>query len=182
MRQDLVQLSKTIAHALRHKPELYSLELDSEGWVAVEDLLNALRARGSRWRDLQESDLRAMMEQSEKQRFELRDRRIRAYYGHSVADRVERAPSEPPAILYHGTTPQAARSILAEGLMSMNRQYVHLSADRTTAFQVGKRRTPHPVILRIAAGEAHRQGIHFYLGNDTVWLAETVPATFIAQE
>ena len=42
MHHDLIQLSKTISHALRHAPEQYGLTLDSEGWVATQDLKNFL--------------------------------------------------------------------------------------------------------------------------------------------
>jgi len=31
--ENLIRLSKTISHALRHKPEEYGLILDAEGWV-----------------------------------------------------------------------------------------------------------------------------------------------------
>ena len=180
MNHNLIQLSKTISHALRHAPEQYGLTLDSEGWVATQNLLAALGQRRGQWRGLQESDLAAMMAQSEKQRFEMRDGKIRAYYGHSIADKVERQAANPPAILYHGTTPQAAERIRVDGLQPMNRQYVHLSADEQTAIQVARRRTNRPVVLRIAASEAHQQGIRFYLGNEMVWLAEAVSARFIS--
>jgi putative RNA 2'-phosphotransferase len=179
LRQDLVQLSKTISHALRHAPAQYGLTLDSEGWVATQDLLASLHQKRSAWRDLRESDLEEMMAQSEKQRFEMCDGKIRAFYGHSIADKVVRTPTMPPAILYHGTTPQAARSIRASGLKPMNRQYVHLSADRETALQVALRRTHQPVILQVSALEAYKAGIAFYLGNDMVWLADAIPPEFI---
>ncbi len=180
MRNDLVQLSKTISHALRHKPEQYGLTLDSEGWVSTHDLLAALRKRREQWQHLQEADLAEMIAQSEKQRFEIRDGKIRALYGHSIPKKVERERLKPPAILYHGTTPQAAQTILAEGLKSMKRQYVHLSTDEETAIQVARRRTNHPVILKIAAAEAYQEGINFYPGNDTVWLADAIPPRFIS--
>jgi putative RNA 2'-phosphotransferase len=112
----------------------------------------------------------------------MRDGKIRAYYGHSIADKVERETAVPPAILYHGTTPQSAEKIRIEGLNPMNRQYVHLSAEEETAIQVARRRTNHPVVLRIAAGEAHKQGIKFFLGNEMVWLAEPIPPPFISRD
>jgi len=181
MNHNLVQLSKTISHALRHAPEQYGLTLDSEGWVVTQALLIALGDRRSQWRNLQESDLAEMMAQAEKQRFEMRDGKIRAYYGHSIAEKVEREPALPPAILFHGTTPQFFEKIRIEGLKPMKRQYVHLSAEEETAIAVARRRTNHPVVLRIAAGEAYKQGIKFYLGNEMVWLAEAIPARFISQ-
>lgn len=179
MREDLIQLSRTISHALRHKPEQYGLTLDEEGWVEVQDLLAALAARRREWQHVSEADLRAMMAQSDKQRFELQDGRIRAFYGHSVLRKVERVPAVPPAVLFHGTTPQAAAAIRTGGLRPMKRQYVHLSADEVTALQVGRRRSASPVILKIDAERAHQHGITFYLGNDMVWLADAIPPEFI---
>lgn len=179
MRHDLVQLSKTISHALRHAPEQYGLTLDKEGWVAVPDLLIALHRWRKQWEDVQEADLLAIMAQSEKQRFELKDGKIRAYYGHSVAEKLERTSSLPPPVLYHGTTPRAAEAILIEGLKPMGRQYVHLSAERATALLVARRRTDQPVILKIATEQAQQAGITFYLGNEMVWLSDAIPAQYI---
>ncbi len=176
---DYRQLSKTIAVALRHDPEKFGLTLDAEGWTPVKDLLAALRSRRREWRNLTEADLAAMIEQSTKRRYELADGRIRAYYGHSIAEKIEKTPAEPPQVLYHGTTPQAVASILADGLKPMSRQYVHLSTDSQTARLVARRRTAAPVILEVQALAAHRAGIAFYLGNEDVWLAEHIPPQFI---
>lgn len=180
MNEYLVRLSKTISHALRHKPEEYSLTLDAEGWVSVNDLLDALRKRRSSWRTLSLRDIETIMAESEKQRFEINNGKIRAFYGHSTSEKIERQPVVPPAILYHGTTQEAATAILRDGLKSMKRQYVHLSTDEKTARIVGLRRTHKPAILRIAALEAHEQGIKFYSGNEDIWLADPIPATFIS--
>lgn len=179
MEQKLVQLSRTISYVLRHNPAEFGLTLDVEGWVSIEDLLGALRRRSSRWDSLRVDDLGRMMAQSEKQRFEMRDGKMRAFYGHSVELKMQHEPAMPPALLYHGTTPQAAKIIRGEGLKPMERQYVHLSADEETARQVALRRTQRPVILRVDALTAALQGIEFYLGNDKVWLAEHIPPTFI---
>lgn len=182
MQERLVRLSRVISHALRHKPEQYGLTLDSEGWVSTDALLNALRRHSNQWRNLNEQDIADMLAQSEKQRFEIYDGRIRAFYGHSVATKMEKELSVPPALLYHGTTPSAAQSILAEGLKPMSRQYVHLSADKETALLVARRRTNRPVILHVHAQQAYQHGIPFYLGNDMVWLAEPIPSAFITVE
>ncbi|HLI68979.1 MAG TPA: RNA 2'-phosphotransferase [Ktedonobacteraceae bacterium] len=179
MDENLVRFSKTISHALRHKPEEYGLKLDSEGWVPVDDLLAALRQRRSAWRTISQADITRIIAESEKQRFELHNGKIRAFYGHSTAERVEKPPSIPPETLYHGTTAQAAAAIRREGLRSMKRQYVHLSTDEGTARMVALRRTGRPVILRVDARKAYEQGIKFYPGNEDVWLADPVPPEFI---
>lgn len=130
MSVDYKRLSKTVAHALRHAPEQYGLELDSAGWVAVEDLLAALRTQRQAWRDLAPADLDAMIAASNKKRYELDNGRIRAYYGHSLLQKVEKTATAPPEVLYHGTSPVRAKRILSEGLKPMSRQYVHLSSNR----------------------------------------------------
>jgi putative RNA 2'-phosphotransferase len=176
---DLISLSRTISHALRHKPWLYELELDEEGWVPVRSLLEALRNERPEWATLTCADIDAMIERSEKKRHEMRAGNIRAFYGHSVPQRLLLKRERPPAVLYHGTGPAAAEVIKAEGLKPMGRQYVHLSADRETALKVGSRKAEKPTILEITSGLAHNEGCAFYHGNEMVWLADAVPVRFV---
>ena len=173
------RLSKTISHALRHAPWLYELELDEEGWTSLRALMESLRGKGSRWRGLSRERIETMIARSEKVRYEMRDEQIRALYGHSLPGKLKRTVATPPAVLYHGTSPQSAEVIRRAGLAPMNRQYVHLSSDRHTADQVGHRKSPTPILLEIAAERAHAQGVAFYEGNEMVWLADVVPAEFI---
>jgi putative RNA 2'-phosphotransferase len=174
-----VDVSRTISHALRHEPWLYELELDDASWVSVDALLAALRAEKPAWADLSEADLARMMADAEKQRFEMRDGKFRALYGHSTPEKLAKEPAAPPAILFHGTAPKTVALIRKEGLRPMGRQYVHLSLDTATAAQVGRRKAKDPVILRIRAREAHDAGVRFYRGNDLVWLADAVAPAFI---
>ena len=176
-----VVLSKRVAHALRHAPWLYELELDPEGWVPVEQLLAALRTSGPAWRNLGPGDLARMVEGSSKRRFELTGGRIRALYGHSVPGRIARTPAQPPDLLFHGTAAASVPAILEAGLRSMRRQYVHLSVDELTARQVGQRKSRRPVVLRVHAGAAHAAGVAFFRGNEAVWLADHVPPGFLTR-
>ena len=178
--QSLPQLSRAASHALRHEPWLYELELDAEGWTPAEALLAALRVERPEWSSLDEHDLAEMIAQSEKQRHEVRDGKIRALYGHSVPQRLTREQATPPLALYHGTAPATVIGIKAEGLKPMGRQYVHLSADIATAEQVGRRKAREPVVLTIDAARADTSGVAFYRGNGLVWLADFVPPDFIS--
>ena len=65
--------------------------------------------------------------------------------------------------------------------MPMNRQYVHLSADLETAREVGRRKSRQPVVLVVDAGAAHDDGVRFYHGNQTVWLADGIPPRYISR-
>jgi putative RNA 2'-phosphotransferase len=176
---DLVSLSRAVSHALRHEPWLYELELDDAGWVTTDALLAAMRAERPAWSSLNAADLAQMIAQSDKNRHELKDGRIRALYGHSTPQKLLKEPAMPPEILYHGTSPEAAERIKADGLKPMSRQYVHLSVNTEIAEQVGRRKAKAPIILLVNAGQAHASGIAFYHGNDRVWLADSVPSAFI---
>lgn len=176
---NLSEISKTVSHALRHEPWLYEFELDSEGWVPVDELIAALRRHRDDWKSLNRSDLTEMIEKSQKQRHEIVNGRIRAFYGHSISGLLKKEVLEPPSLLYHGTNPEIITPIMSEGLKPMGRQYVHLSSDVETAIEVGRRKSRNPVILTVEACKAHDQGIRFYLGNEKVWLADDVPPAFL---
>jgi putative RNA 2'-phosphotransferase len=169
--KDLSNLSRAVSHALRHEPWLYELELDDEGWASVESILVALSKEQPEWADLCEADLVRMIEGSSKRRHEVKDGRIRALYGHSIAGKLKRTPATPPDVLFHGTAPDVVSLIKVSGLLPMGRQYVHLSVDEATAVEVGRRKAKKPTILRVMAVEAHVTGIHFYEGNEKVWLS-----------
>lgn len=172
-------LSKTLAHALRHAPWLYELEIDDEGWTPVAALLGALRERRLEWEGLAEDDLHALLARADKRRYEISEGKIRALYGHSLQHKLSKEPAQPPETLYHGTPRGALDAIRAAGLKPMSRQYVHLSTDMETARQVGQRRDQKPAVLVVRAGDAHRAGLTFYRGNEQVWLADHVPPEFI---
>jgi putative RNA 2'-phosphotransferase len=174
-----IQLSKAISHALRHEPWLYELELDDEGWVAVADLLAALRQQGPEWVHVEHVDIERMIAASAKRRHEIVGDRIRALYGHSLPGKLQRLQAEPPRTLLHGTAPEVAEIILRDGLKPMGRQYVHLSADERTALEVGRRKAGSPALLLVRSLAAHQSGVAFYMGNEKVWLADFVPPQFV---
>jgi len=171
-------LSKTLAHALRHAPWIYELELDEAGWTDVTAVLEALGSR-RRWSDVGLADVAYVIEHQNKERYQLQGEKIRALYGHSLQAKILKEPARPPEVLFHGTSPEAAELILTHGLKPMRRQYVHLSVDRETAVDVGKRKAEQPVLLYVETGAAVEAGISFYRGNDLVWLADVVPAAYI---
>jgi putative RNA 2'-phosphotransferase len=173
-------LSRAISHALRHEPWLYELEIDDEGWTSLSRLIEALRRTQPAWQSLGRRDVERMIAKADKRRHEMVGDRIRALYGHSLPGKLIKEPAEPPAALFHGTSEEAAPEIRRDGLKPMNRQYVHLSADRRTAEQVGRRKGSAVVIFEVDALAATAAGVTFYRGNEKVWLADVVPPMFLA--
>ncbi len=175
---DFIQLSKTVSHALRHEPQSYNLNLDNQGWVLLSDLVIALNSKGIQ---VDEFDINKMVELSEKKRHQILNGKIRAYYGHSVKDKILKYPVEPPEFLYHGTVQNSLTDILEKGLLPMERQYVHLSIDRSTAEMVGRRRKGDLVILTIRAKEAFLNNIRFYKEENGIWLSDPIPSKYIVE-
>jgi putative RNA 2'-phosphotransferase len=116
---------------------------------------------------------------SDKQRFELKDGRVRATYGHSVPVDLGLEPVEPPPQLYFGTARDLGQSILRIGLRPRGRQYVHLSSSVNEAIAVGKRRDSAPAVIVVDAVAAHAEGVRFF-ASGPLFLAEHVSSKFLS--
>ncbi len=170
-------ISKLMSLILRHKPEHIGAKLDENGWLTTEELITGINKKGM---SLDLELLKTIVEENDKQRFVLSDdnSKIRANQGHSIEVNLEMEVKTPPEFLYHGTVQKFIQNIKEQGLLKMNRQHVHLSADRETAIKVGQRRGK-PIILSVRAGDLYRDGMSFYQSKNGVWLTDHVPSTFI---
>lgn len=176
---NLKRLSKFLAVMLRHKAAEFHLTLDSEGFTDVDSVWMQVSRRFPG--QYSYPDVLTVVEGDEhgKKRYELRDGRIRALFGHSDVTPVRYPRVEPPDILYHGTTPEALESIRSTGLLAMGRQYVHLGTSIERAARVAARHSATPVMLRVRAREAYRVGLEFYCPEPEHYLASNVPPEFI---
>jgi len=177
----LVKLGKFLALILRHQPERFALELDEEGWASLSEVMEIVRGLPNlRWAT--RADVMRVVEEGTgdgKRRFQVEGKRIRARYGHSIAQPITYEPCTPPPVLYHGTAPDALEAIRRDGLRPLGRQYVHLSPDSETAIRVGVRHDERPVVLTVNAAEAHAAGVEFYQADEAVYLARRILAEFI---
>ena len=178
MLKNLKSISKFLSLVLRHHPEAIGLKLDAEGWANIEDLVRLAAAHG---RSVSRGLIAEVVRTSEKQRFALKDdgNYIRANQGHSVEVNLNLPPSEPPEVLYHGTSTRFLNSIKRDGLESRGRRYVHLSSNAHTARMVGSRHG-RPVVLKVDAKQMHADGFVFFLSENGVWLTDGVPPRYIS--
>jgi len=172
-----VRVSKFLALVLRHDPGRIGIELDASGWAGIDELLTASDANGL---PMTREELEDVVARNPKQRFviDAATNRIRANQGHSIEVDLGLMPVAPPAVLYHGTARQTLPRVLADGLQPMGRRHVHLSADEATALNVG-RRHGSPVVLVVESQEMHRDGHHFFLSANGLWLTDGVPPTYL---
>jgi putative RNA 2'-phosphotransferase len=174
----IVATSKLLSYVLRHRPDSIGLQLDAQGWAAVDDLLACLSKHG---KPVDRMLLERVVRDNDKQRFAFSadGSRIRASQGHSVAVDLALAPCEPPPLLYHGTATRFLKAILAEGLRAGARHHVHLSSDVGTAQRVGMR-YGFPVVLRVDAARMRAEGAVFYQSDNGVWLTDTVAPRYLS--
>jgi putative RNA 2'-phosphotransferase len=174
-RRDREKISKYLSYLLRHKPEKEGLKLDNHGYTSVEILCQKL--------DISKDDLDWIVDTNNKKRFAYNEDEtlIRANQGHSINVDVELEKVNPPHKLYHGTSWDNLDSIKKNGLMKMNRQHVHLSADQDTAITVGRRHSKgnDPMVLIIDAKLMHFNGYKIYLSKNGVYLTDHVPIDYI---
>lgn len=170
------KLSIFISLILRHKPDVVGLCLSNEGWLNVNDLIEAINNK-SEYRITREI-LDEIVATDNKGRYSYNDDKtlIRANQGHSIKGiNVEMKECKPPKILYHGTSVKNALSIKEFGyIKSMSRLHVHLSSDYNTALKVGKRHG-EPTVLVINAELMYKDGYKFYLSTNGVWLTNSIP-------
>ena len=176
--QNLVRLSKWMSLVLRHDPAKFGVVLDEAGWTRVDDLLAAAARAGL---PLDHATLRRVVAENDKRRFAVSEdgAMIRASQGHSVQVELGLEPLDPPPVLFHGTATRFLGSIRRDGLLAGSRRHVHLSADADTATTVGARHG-RPAVLRIDAARMHADGHRFFLSENGVWLADAVPAKYLA--
>lgn len=178
-KQTLKKHSKFLSLILRHKPEVVGVQLDSQGWIEIKVLLEAMAKNG---RHLTRPQLDEIVASNDKKRFTFNEdgSQIRANQGHSVSIDLALEPQVPPDTLFHGTAVRFLDAIREQGLIKRSRQHVHLSADEKTAHKVGSRHGK-PVILRIDAKKMHANQHQFFISKNGVWLTDHVPTQYIEQ-
>ena len=149
------------------------------GWALIEDLIT--KSAKSKFKiQLNYELILEVVRSNDKKRFAISEDglKIRANQGHSLDINLGLTHTQPPKILYHGTASRFIDTIKASGLVTGERQYVHLSENKETANQVGQR-YGKPIILIIDAQNMVYQGHLFYQAENGVWLTNDVPVNFI---
>ncbi|XZJ90245.1 RNA 2'-phosphotransferase [Clostridium perfringens] len=179
MKNNDSKISKYISLILRHKPEEIGLKLDEHGYLGVLDLIEGLNKS---YKGFSMDDLERIVREDSKGRYSFNEdkSKIRANQGHSIKVDLGLEPIKPPKVLYHGTERKYLESILKNGLIKKERQYVHLSKDIETASIVGKRHGDL-VILEVDSESMFNDGVKFYLSKNNVWLCDYVKVEYIKE-
>jgi putative RNA 2'-phosphotransferase len=177
--RELDHLGRVMTGILRHFPEKYGLSVDAHGWVSLPSLARAIASqhRGYHW--LRVHHLVGIAESDAKGRYEVRDDRVRATYGHTMELDLDLPTENIPDELFYPVTEDEASIVLEVGLKPTDRRMVHLSRTAEDARVAGSVRTPKPTILAVDARRARAEGHVIRRAGKTVFLTERVPPEYI---
>jgi putative RNA 2'-phosphotransferase len=178
-KEKVERLGRFISGLLRHFPDRFDLQMDKNGWVNFESLVRVVR-RKYKWAN--KWIVKALIYSDEKKRYELREDKIRARYGHSVKVKLDDMPEAEESILYYGTSEEEAQRLLEIGIKPVNQTFVHLSTTVEKSEEVAKLRTDNPIILVVDAKKIKEMGIRVIKANDLIALVEQVPAECIMDQ
>jgi RNA:NAD 2'-phosphotransferase (TPT1/KptA family)/thiamine kinase-like enzyme len=135
------RLSKAMAYQLRHDGPNNGVAIDKTGFASMDGLALCLK--------VDSSHLLAVAEHPGEPRFEVRDGRIRALYGHTLDVVIEAGIKVgTPTALYHGSSWSVLDAIVKDGVIPMQRRMVHLTNIAGEAMAVGARKGA-PIVLAI---------------------------------
>ncbi|KAB2595455.1 tRNA 2'-phosphotransferase 1-like [Pyrus ussuriensis x Pyrus communis] len=178
-------LGKLLTRILRHMAGELSLNMRSNGYVKVNDLLklNIRTFANIPLRSHTVDEIKEAVRKDNKQRFGLLEENgellIRANQGHTTkiveSERLLTPiiSSEEVPVCVHGTYRRNLESILSSGLKSMKRLHVHFSRGLPTDGQVisGMRRDVN-VLIYVDVKKALEEGMKFYISENKVILTE----------
>jgi len=175
-RERVERLGRFISGILRHFPEKFGLKIDEDGWIDFDELVKVTRRKfkwANRWL------IKALVYSDEKGRYEMRDEKIRARYGHSVKVKLRDYPTADEEFLYYGTSEEEAQRIVEIGIKPVNQTFVHLSTSMEKGMEVAILRTKNPVIVEVDAKRAREDGVRIIKANRFIALAEEIPPKYV---
>lgn len=178
-------LGRLLTRILRHMASDLNLNMRSDGFIKVEDLLklNLKTFAQVPLRSHTVDDIREAVRKDNKQRFSLLEENgellIRANQGHTITTVESESLLKPilspdeVSVCVHGTYKRNLDSILESGLKCMKRLHVHFSCGLPTDGEVisGMRRDVN-VLIFLNVRKALEDGMKLYISDNKVILTE----------
>ena len=183
-KNDYVKAGRLLCYVLRHDPQYFDLEMDTQGWVKTTSLISAINASDKKLKfkltlelllDIAEQD-----KQNDKDRYEFKNYNeyIRAKQGHSLPFvKIDFEDFVSTDDVYHGTSPDNLESIFKQGIVSKKRNIVHLSTDIETAFTVGRRHSRKNGKVAIIVID-NKPELNLKISANGVVLADHIPVKY----
>lgn len=187
-----VQISKSLSYLLRHGAVKEKLNIDSNGYIPLKDILNHNRIKSQK---TTLEDVKRIVENNDKKRFSIKtdangNALICANQGHSITAVVGeeallplRTKEDFPPVVIHGTYFKKLPLILESGGLSrMNRNHIHFTYDESPHKVISGMRTSCNVLIYIDIEKCLKEGIAFYKSSNNVILSSGNVNGFIPKD
>jgi 2'-phosphotransferase len=190
-----IQISKALSYLLRHGAVKERLNIDSDGYVTLSEILQHNRIKTHK---ATVEDIQRIVDNNDKKRFDVRKREsdgsllICATQGHSLKTITNNNlqllnDGEYPEYLIHGTTKKNLQLILGSGgLSKMNRNHIHFTSKLISdEASVSGLRNFSTVLIFLDVSKIQQNGIKFYKSLNDVYLSEgidgVIPTSFFSK-
>jgi putative RNA 2'-phosphotransferase len=170
------KFSKFLTYLLGRRPDEFGLVPDSDGFVRIKELLQALHEEQG-WRHIRQAHLNEVLVVPEKPVIEIDGPRIRALDA-SLLPVVEEH-GDLPKLLYIAIRQRAYAAVLDKGLSAPPGRHLTLSTDKEMALRMGRRVDNHPTLLAVQVSECLKHGTRLQKYGRQLFLADSIaPGTF----
>lgn len=173
-----ILISKALSYLLRHGAIKEKLNIDSKGYIPINELLNHNRLKSLQ---VKHEDIKRIVLNNDKQRFKIIKPNdvelICANQGHSISDvgnqsLIEFTEETIPDEIYHGTYLKKLDLIVSSGgLNKMSRNHIHFTNSGNNLS--GIRKTCN-VLIYIDGKKCLQDGIKFYRSDNGVILSSGI--------
>ncbi len=170
--QSVQKLSKFIAYVLGRRPDEFGLVPDTNGYVKIKELLQAVSVEEG-WRHVRRSHINEVLFTRTDPGFEINDNLIRASSRERLPGRT--AVTETPKLLYTCIRRKAYPFVVHKGVFPQGRSRVILTADMKLAERIGKRKDRQPVLITVHAHNTLDRGVVYQRFGEGLYLADFIP-------
>ncbi len=171
--QHMARLSKFLSYILGRRPDEFGIVPDSEGFVGIKELLQALHEEQS-WRHIHIAHLNEVLITQSNPPIAIEGNRIRAIE-RSLLPSASR-PQGLPKLLYIAIRRRAYPAVMDKGLSSTNPPHLILSMDMAMAMRMGRRHDSNPTLLTVQVADSMERGTRFRQYGRILFLADRIYA------
>lgn len=172
------ELNSMLIYMLGHNPAEFGIVPSREGFVAFKELLKALHEEPG-WHYVRQSHINEVLLGKERYLFEVANGRIKTRQRKWKMDLEGFLIESLPKILFAPIRRRAHPVVLEKGMIPASGKLLVLSPGEDMALRIGRRQDPEPVLLRVEAEKARKEGLSFF-SFDSLYLCEEIPARYIA--
>jgi putative RNA 2'-phosphotransferase len=170
-------LGRFLIYVLGRRPDEFGLVPDPDGFIKYKELIRAINEEPG-FSYVRQTNINEVLLGRDRVMFQAGENQIRARE-RKWSLNLDNPAQSLPNILFIAVREKAHPVVMEKGLLPGDGRYFVLSAEEDMALRIGRRRDQTPVLLRVMAERAGKDGVLFYAFGD-LFLSPQVPVMFIS--